>query len=164
MEIQEQTVRMGGKQGKAKKILKLIISWLLFIGYLVVLSYFLFFSEYYGRTEISLEYRYNLKLFTEIRRFIVYRKTLGMQTVIVNLIGNVAAFMPLGIILPVLNQKNARFLRILVLSMFFSGLIEFLQLVYHVGIFDVDDIFLNTCGAVLGYFVYLLCRQPEDRR
>jgi len=154
---------MGGKQGKARKIIKLIISWLLFIGYLIVLSYFLFFSEYYGRTEISSEYRYNLKLFTEIRRFIVYRNTLGMQTVIVNLVGNVAAFMPLGVILPILNTKNARFFRILVIAMFFSGLIELLQLVYHVGIFDVDDIFLNTCGAVLGYFVYLLFRRSEER-
>ena len=152
---------MGGKQEKAKKIINLIISWLLFIGYLVVLSYFLFFSEYYGRTDISSEYRYNLKLFTEIRRFIVYRNTLGMRTVIVNLVGNVAAFMPLGIILPILNQKNARFFRIFFVSMFFSGLIEFLQLVYHVGIFDVDDILLNTCGAVLGYFVYLLLRHKE---
>ena len=155
---------MDGKQRKAKKIIKLIISWLLFIGYLVVLSYFLFFSEYYGRTEPSSEYRYNLELFTEIRRFIVHRETLGMRVVIVNLVGNVAAFMPLGIILPILNQKNARFFRILVLSMFFSGLIELLQLIYHVGIFDVDDIVLNTCGAVLGYFVYLLCRQTEGSR
>lgn len=154
---------MGGKQGKAKKIIKLIIGWLLFIGYLIVLSYFLFFSEYYGRTEISSEYRYNLKLFTEIRRFIVYRDTLGMQTVIVNLVGNVVAFMPLGSILPVLNRKNASFFRILVIVMFFSTLIESLQLVYHVGIFDVDDIFLNTCGGGLGYFVYLLGKQSEEK-
>jgi len=147
---------MGGKQGKAKKIIRLIISWLLFIGYLIVLSYFLFFSEHYGRTDISSEYRYNLELFAEIRRFITYRNTLGIKAVAVNLIGNIAAFMPLGFILPVLNQKNARFFRILFLSMFFSGLIEFLQLIYHVGIFDVDDIFLNTCGALLGYLVYRL--------
>ena len=152
---------MGGKQGKAKKIIKLIISWLLFIGYLIVLSYFLFFSEYYGRTEPSLEYRYNLKLFTEIKRFIVYRHTLGMRTVAVNLAGNVLAFLPFGLILPILNQKNARFWRILLTAAFCSGLFELLQLVYHVGIFDVDDIFLNTCGAVLGYFVYLLFRRRE---
>lgn len=154
-------MRMGGKQEKAKKIIKLIISWLLFIGYLIVLSYFLFFSEYYGRTDILSEYRYNLKLFTEIRRFITYRNTLGIKTVAVNLIGNIVAFMPFGFILPLLNEKNARFFRVLFLSLFFSGLIEFLQLIYHVGIFDVDDIFLNTCGAVLGYFVYLLFRRRE---
>jgi len=152
---------MGGKQGKAKNIIKVIVSWMLFIGYLIVLSYFLFFSEYYGRTANSSEYRYNLVLFTEIRRFIVYRDVLGYRTVAVNLAGNVFAFLPLGIILPVINQKNARFLRILLSAILFSGLIELLQLVYHVGIFDVDDIFLNTCGAVLGYFVYLVFHRKE---
>jgi len=150
---------MGGKQGKAKKIIELIISWLLFIGYLIVLSYFLFFSEYYGRTEVQPEYRYNLTLFAEIKRFITYRSTLGFRAVAVNLAGNVLAFVPFGVILPKLNQKNARFFRILLLSVFFSGLIEFLQLIYHVGIFDVDDIFLNTCGSLLGYFMYLLFRK-----
>ena len=152
---------MGGKQGKAKKIIKLIISWLLFIGYLIVLSYFLFFSEYYGRTDTLSEYRYNLELFAEIRRFITYRSILGIKTVAVNLIGNIVAFMPFGFILPMLNAKNARFFRVLFLSLFFSGLIEFLQLIYHVGIFDVDDIFLNTCGAVLGYWVYCLFRKKR---
>ncbi len=152
---------MGGKQGKAKNIIKVIVSWMLFIGYLIVLSYFLFFSEYYGRTVTSSEYRYNLVLFAEIRRFIVYRDVLGYRAVAVNLAGNVFAFLPLGIILPVINQKNARFLRILLSAILFSGLIELLQLVYHVGIFDVDDIFLNTCGAVLGYFVYLVFRRKE---
>lgn len=152
---------MGRKQGKAKKIIKLIASWTLFIGYLIVLSYFLFFSERYGRTDISSEYRYNLVLFTEIRRFITYRSALGIRAVAVNLVGNIAAFMPLGFILPLLNQKNARFFRILLLSVFFSSLIEVLQLYYHVGIFDVDDIFLNTCGAILGYWVYCLFIKRE---
>ena len=154
---------MGGRQGKAKRIISLIISWLLFIGYLIVLSYFLFFSEYYGRTEIRPEYRYNLTLFAEIKRFITYRSTLGFRAVAVNLAGNVLAFVPFGIILPILNQKNARFFRILLVSVFFSGLIEFLQLVYHVGIFDVDDIFLNTCGSLLGYFIYLMFRARRSR-
>ena len=154
---------MGGKQGKAKKIIGLIISWLLFIGYLIVLSYFLFFSEYYGRTEIQPEYRYNLVLFTEIKRFVTYRSTLGFRAVAVNLAGNVLAFVPFGVILPILNQKNARFFRIFLMSFFFSTLIEFLQLVYHVGIFDVDDIFLNTCGSLLGYFMYLLFRKQRKQ-
>ena len=147
---------MGGKQGKAKKIIGLIISWLLFIGYLIVLSYFLFFSEYYGRTEMSEEYRYNLTLFAEIRRFIMYRDVLGYRAVMVNLVGNVLAFLPLGIMLPILNRKDVRCLRVLTSALLLSGLIEFLQLTYRVGIFDVDDIFLNTVGAVLGYFVYRL--------
>lgn len=155
---------MGGKQKKAKKIMGLIVCWLLFIGYLIVLSYFLFFSEYYGRTETPSDYRYNLILFAEIRRFILYRDTLGIRAVAVNLLGNVLAFVPLGISLPLLTRKNAGFLAIFLQSLFFSALIELIQLVYRVGIFDVDDIFLNTCGAILGYFLYRLFAAKQKRR
>ena len=64
----------------------------------------------------------------------------------------------MGFILPMLSKKNAGFLRILLMSLFISLLIEFLQLYYHVGIFDVDDMLLNTCGGVLGYALYTLKR------
>ena len=33
-------------------------------------------------------------------------------------------------------------------------LLELLQLVFKVGSFDVDDLFLNTIGGLLGYLVY----------
>ena len=39
------------------------------------------------------------------------------------------------------------------LTMVFSRLIETAQLVLKVGAFDVDDIFLNTVGGLLGYIV-----------
>lgn len=35
-----------------------------------------------------------------------------------------------------------------------SLLVELLQLVFKVGSFDVDDLFLNTIGGLLGYLVY----------
>lgn len=77
-------------------------SQLVFILYLGVLFYLLFFSERYGRTDASEEYHYNLVLFKEIRRFYQYREILGMQSVLVNLVGNVVAFMPFGFFLPVI--------------------------------------------------------------
>ena len=33
-------------------------------------------------------------------------------------------------------------------------MVEIIQLVTKIGSFDVDDLFLNTIGGVLGYFVY----------
>ena len=47
----------------------------LFFLYLVVLTYFLFFSEKYGRTA-EREFSYNLTPFLEIRRFWNYREIL----------------------------------------------------------------------------------------
>ena len=43
---------------------------ILFLLYIVFLIYFLFLAEWYGRTEVTEEYRYNLELFKEIRRFL----------------------------------------------------------------------------------------------
>ena len=42
------------------------VLFLLYVGFLI---YFLFVAEWYGRTEIAEDYRYNLELFKEIRRF-----------------------------------------------------------------------------------------------
>ena len=54
------------------------VSGVLFFLYLAVLIYFLFFADEYGRTP-SVEMRYNLVPFVEIRRFLVYRKVLGEE-------------------------------------------------------------------------------------
>ena len=111
----------------------------LFILYVGFLIYFLFLAEWYGRTEISEEYRYNLELFKEIRRFITYREQLGTFVVAANLLGNILIFVPYGF------------------SMFLSLAVETVQLVTRVGSFDVDDILLNTIGGVLGYIAFVLC-------
>lgn len=81
----------------------------LFLIYMILLVYFLFFSESYGRTMKEQEYRYNLQLFQEIRRFWTYRQTLGWKSVCVNLFGNIAAFMPFGFFLPIVLKKLRTF-------------------------------------------------------
>lgn len=132
---------------------KRVASQLVFIIYLGVLFYFLFFSERYGRTDVSEEYHYNLVLFQEIRRFYQYREVLGIKNVLINLAGNVIAFMPFGFFLPILWPRSGRFFFVTFWSLLFSLAVETIQLVYKVGTFDVDDLFLNTLGGILGYFL-----------
>ena len=67
-----------------------------FLTYIMILIYFVFFAELFGRTHLATEYRYNLVPFKEIKRFIMYYDTLGTMAVFLNLAGNVLAFMPLG--------------------------------------------------------------------
>lgn len=134
-----------------------VISMILFFLYIILLSYFLFFSERYGRAA-SEEYRYNLVLFREIRRFVTYRNELGFGSFAVNLFGNILAFAPFGFCLPLISPRYNGFFRILFLSAGFSFAVELVQLVYRVGIFDVDDIFLNTIGGMLGYTGYRILR------
>lgn len=136
-----------------------LASKILFWIYLLVLLYLLFFSEYYGRTAGVTEYRYNLKLFREIRRFWVYREKLGMAAVLTNLVGNVVCFMPFGFFLPNMYPVFRKHpILVVLLGFLLTCTVEITQLVTHVGAFDVDDIFLNTCGAILGVLLNVVCR------
>ena len=117
----------------------------LFAVYVILLIYFLFFSEEYGRVaQAERVYRYNLVPFVEIRRFWIYRKQLGMFALITNLFGNVIGFIPYGFILPVIAHKCRNGLFIVASGFSLSLLVETVQLIAKVGCFDVDDIFLNT--------------------
>lgn len=130
---------------------------ILFVLYLIALAYFLFFAEALGRAPQGRQYCYNLRPFKEILRFWNNRKTLGFWAVTLNLAGNVAAFVPFGMILPVFVRRARRPGRIALLSLELSFIMEFCQLIFRVGSFDVDDMLLNTLGGLLGYFLFRIC-------
>lgn len=75
-----------------------------------------------------------------------------------NLVGNVAAFLPFGFFLPAISQKARRFHYTALASLAFSLLIECIQLFLRVGCFDVDDLMLNTLGGILGFLCFLVAR------
>ena len=129
------------------------VLFLLYVGFLI---YFLFVAEWYGRTEIAEDYRYNLELFKEIRRFITYREQLGTFTVLANLAGNILIFVPYGFFISMASRSRG-FFKTLFCSMGLSLAVEIVQLFTRVGSFDVDDILLNTIGGVLGYILFVIC-------
>ena len=63
----------------------------IFVLYIILLLYFLFFSENLGRTG-RIEYRYNFVPFKEIKRFLFNVKILGLKNVIINLGGNIVMY------------------------------------------------------------------------
>lgn len=132
------------------------ISWLLFLVYIGIVTYFMFFAEIWGRTKVCNDYSYNLVPFKEIKRFIKYREQLGIVAVATNIGGNIIGFMPFGFILPILTKKARKLLRILVLTFNLSLAIEMIQLISKVGCCDVDDMILNTLGGILGYIVFTI--------
>lgn len=133
-----------------------MIAGILFVLYFAVLFYFLFFSEEMGRTYSERTYHYNLVPFKEIGRFIRYHRTLGTGTALLNIVGNVAAFVPFGIFLPVFSARCRKVWFTVFYSFELSLLVELLQLVTKVGSFDVDDLILNTIGGLVGFLIYLL--------
>ena len=128
----------------------------LFVLYIVFLVYFLFLAEWYGRTGTGEDYRYNLELFREIRRFITYREQLGMFAVFANLFGNILIFVPYGFFISMAAERRG-FFKTLFCSFGLSLCVELVQLVTRVGSFDVDDILLNTIGGVSGYILFVIC-------
>ena len=139
------------------------LSWIIFIIYLVGMAYFLFFSEGLHRGGAS-DYRYNLTLFREIRRALYCLENGNVQYFFLNVVLNVAAFAPFGFFLPIISPKNKKFLNIFLLSLELTLAIETLQLLFKVGIFDVDDIVMNTLGGVLGYGIYYIGKKAEGKR
>ncbi|MGI6095547.1 MAG: VanZ family protein [Lachnospiraceae bacterium] len=131
----------------------------LFVLYVAALVYFLFFSEQYGRGGAAEQiYRYNLVPLKEIRRFWIYRDTVGVKAMLINIGGNVVGFIPFGLFLPLLSKNSRSFLFIMLSGLAVSLTVETIQLIGRVGSFDVDDLLLNTIGAVLGYFIFKICK------
>lgn len=131
------------------------MGWVLFLLYLALLVYFLFFAESLGRSESARSgYAYNLIPLKEIKRFWTYREKLGMRAVMLNIVGNIVAFMPGGFFLPIISRRSKRWQNTVWIGFFFSLLVESAQLMFQVGSFDVDDLMLNTIGTALGYVLY----------
>lgn len=131
-----------------------LVTGILFLVYFILLFYFLFFSEEMGRTYSERQYHYNLVPLKEIGRFVRYWQVLGMKAVLLNIVGNVLAFVPFGIFLPIFSKRGDRLWRATYYSFELSLLVEVLQLITKVGSFDVDDLLLNTLGGLIGFLIY----------
>ncbi|MFC5402682.1 VanZ family protein [Cohnella soli] len=72
-----------------------------------------------------------------------------------NLVGNVAIFMPFGVLLGLLfARKRLAGIKVLLCTSFLSLCLETSQLLFMIGQFDVDDLLLNTMGGILGFAIY----------
>ena len=130
------------------------LGWVLFLMYLCLLAYFMFFSESFGRTDTDRGYAYNLVPLKEITRYFRYYRTLGMPLFLINIVGNMVAFMPFGFFLPIISRRSRKWYNTVSFGLIFSLILETLQLIFKVGSFDVDDMLLNTVEAGLGFLVY----------
>lgn len=66
---------------------------------------------------------------------------------------NVFLLMPYGFLRPIAKGKKCLVTTVLK-GMLFSMLIEFMQLVFKRGLCELDDIFHNTLGVLIGYIIW----------
>lgn len=75
----------------------------------------------------------------------------------IHLVGNVMAFIPLGMFIPMLmGNKLLSGANVFLSSLLLSLGYEVTQLLTGMGIFDVDDLMLNTLGGVIGYILFTM--------
>ena len=148
---------------KKEKKNSYLLAVILFIMYICLLFYLLFFSETYGRTMDS-GYRYNLELFKEIKRFWNNKDFLGIDSVIINLAGNIVAFAPFGFFLPMFFRGGRNLFGCVLISALFSFMVETVQFFSRVGAFDVDDILLNAIGGLAGWICYFIFWNPFTKK
>jgi glycopeptide antibiotics resistance protein len=68
-----------------------------------------------------------------------------------NILANTICFMPFGFLFPLITKKEHGVIVTGFAGFIFSALIEVCQYVFSIGLFDVDDIILNTGGVIIGY-------------
>jgi glycopeptide antibiotics resistance protein len=95
-------------------------------------------------------YNYNLIPLKTIKRYIMNRNHINSNIWINNLLGNIVLFIPLGIFIPILNKRlleTKLFISTILIALF---CVELVQMLTKVGTFDIDDVILNSLGAMIG--------------
>lgn len=122
------------------------------IIYIAVLFWQTFIYAYgsYQRSQQAL-IEFNLIPFKTIWHYMISYNQLNLNVWFFNLFGNVIAFVPFGFLLPCTNKKLNHIWKVIGITLLLSLFIEIMQIVFRVGVFDIDDIILNVVGGTIGY-------------
>ena len=97
----------------------------------------------------------NFKPFATIKLFYESRR-MNIEYKVNNLLGNILLFIPLGFLLPLLVKRFRNVFLIVLTGFLLSLFYECTQLLTGIGIFDVDDMILNTLGTLLGVCIFYI--------
>lgn len=75
-----------------------------------------------------------------------------------NIIGNVAMFIPVGIFWPLCFKRLNGLFKTVLAGFGLSLIIELTQLLFYERLSDVDDLILNTAGVLIGAAIYFAAR------
>lgn len=133
---------------------------------IVVVARFTFFpfSKVNGRIQplifdaaLMLPPRINLIPLVNLLNYEIFKEML------INVIGNTAMFIPLGIVWPSVFKRLDTHGKVMAAGVGFSLCIEILQLPFFDRVTDIDDLILNSVGFAVGYGIYLLVKALKNR-
>lgn len=88
----------------------------------------------------------------------------GGSRFVVNFLGNIGVFGPIGLALPIVLGPRFGAVRVTLIGMALSLSIEVAQWISGYRVADVDDVILNTVGTALGYASFAIGRALLRRR
>lgn len=132
---------------------------LLFAYYLWVLANVLFFDNAFGRgfsMHGTLD-AVNLEPLRTIKNYLLAYGygNISLRLVVLNLLGNLVAFAPMGVFLPALFRWQRSIFFFTATLILGITTVEVAQIYTGAGSCDVDDLILNLAGALI---VFLICR------
>ena len=101
-------------------------------------------------------FRINLKPFVYLFDYATLREAL------LNLIGNITMFIPVGIVWPCVFKEMDKPWKVIAAGVGFSLVIEIMQLPFYDRLSDIDDLILNSLGFITGYGIYLLIKKLKS--
>lgn len=146
---------LGGKKSLSKR--RLLFCGL-FIGYLIMVIGVTFLnrgSNYEGRIVLAFLSSYREAWYSFSVRDWQF------------LLLNIFMFVPLGILLPLLHSRFQRAIWTIVAALLFTLSIETFQFITGYGIFEVDDLFNNLLGGIIGYGIvmgFMTLKEKEIKR
>lgn len=128
-------------------------AWVMFIVYLLVLVRIVLFkdTQIYNLFAMIGHGQRVLNIIPFASTFEMMR-TIGLLHNLQNIAGNLAVLFPMGIFIPLLNNKGFKQTVVIVIGISVS--IEVVQYILAIGISDIDDVILNTVGAIVGWSVF----------
>ena len=142
---------------KHKKInvIQLVAS-LVFSAYVVFVLYYTVLGRYSQE-----EYTFQIYIYKSYKYLIEDFGPHSLRQVVMNII----MLIPFGFLMPIFINAKRKYLITLLSAMAFILFIESMQLIMQCGTFEIDDVFNNFIGAVLGMLFYMLLnRIINDRR
>ena len=96
---------------------------------------------------------FNIIPFATVSEYVVkfIRGEMPLPRFMYNTLGNLGVLMPLSVLLPLLFDKQKKFKNFAVTILVIVLCVELLQFATRSGVFDIDDIILNSLGAYLAF-------------
>ena len=123
-----------------KKIYRIFI-----FPYTIFLLYLMFIG--FGREQHEANI---VRLLPLVSTILFVQNTTSWESIIINLLGNIIMFIPFGF-LGWLNTKYFSFKKLIVDFLSALIIVEALQYLTRLGVFDIDDLALNSLGVWIGF-------------